>query len=33
MVAIPELKDTGLWIALIVAFFIAFSYIKIKNDL
>ena len=30
---IPELKDTGLWIALIVGFFVAFSYLKIKNNI
>ena len=30
---IPELKDTGLWIALIIGFFVAFSYFKIKSDI
>ena len=33
LVAIPELKDTGLWIALIVGFFVAFCYFKIKSDI
>ena len=33
LVPIPELKDTGLWIALIVGFFVAFSYLKIKNNI
>ena len=31
LVPIPELKDTGLWIALIVGFFVAFSYFKIRS--
>ena len=30
---IPELKDTGLWIAMIIAFFVAFSYFKIRSDI
>ena len=33
LVAIPEVKDTGLWIALIIGFFVAFSYFKIRNDI
>ena len=33
LVPIPELKDTGLWIALIIGFFVAFSYFKIKSDI
>ena len=33
LVPIPELKDTGLWIALIVGFFVAFSYMKIKSGI
>ena len=33
LVPIPELKDTGLWIALIIGFFVAFSYFKIKSDM
>ena len=33
LVAIPELKNTGLWIALIIAFFVAFSYFKIRSDI
>ena len=33
LVAIPELKDTGLWIALIVAFFVAFCYFKIRSNI
>ena len=32
LVAIPELKTTGLWIALIIAFFVAFSYFKIRSN-
>ena len=28
---IPELKDTGLWIAMIVGFFVVFSYMKIRS--
>ena len=32
LVAIPELKDTGLWIALIVAFFVGFCYFKIRSN-
>ena len=30
---IPELKDTSLWVALIIGFFVAFSYFKIKSDI
>jgi len=33
LVAIPEVKDTGLWIALIIGFFVAFSYFKIRSDI
>jgi|TARA_A100001391_G_scaffold50176_1_gene30452 hypothetical protein len=33
LVPIPELKDTGLWIALIIGFFVAFSYMKIKSGM
>jgi len=33
LVPIPELKDTGLWIALIIAFFVAFSYFKVRSDI
>ncbi len=33
LVAIPEPSDTGLWIAMIVAFFVAFSYMTIKREL
>ena len=33
LVPIPELKDTGLWIALIVGFFVAFSYFKIRSGI
>ena len=33
LVAIPELKNTGLWIALIIGFFVAFSYFKIRSDI
>ena len=33
LVAIPELKDTGLWIALIIGFFVAFCYFKIRSDM
>ena len=33
LVPIPELKDTGLWIALIIGFFVAFSYMKIKRGI
>ena len=33
LVPIPELKDTGLWIALIIGFFVAFSYMKIKSGI
>jgi len=33
LVAIPELKDTGLWIAMIIAFFVAFSYFKIRSGI
>jgi len=28
---IPELKDTGLWIAMIIGFFVVFSYMKIRS--
>ena len=30
---IPELKDTSLWVALIIGFFVAFSYFKLKSDI
>jgi len=33
LVPIPELKDTGLWIAMIIALFVAFSYFKIRSDI
>lgn len=33
LVAIPEVKDTGLWIALIIAGFVAFSYMKIRSGI
>jgi len=33
LVAIPEPSDTGLWIAMIIAFFVAFSYMTIKRGL
>ena len=33
LVPVPELKDTGLWIALIIGFFVAFSYMKIKSGI
>ena len=33
LIAIPELKDTGLWIALIIAFFVGFSYFKIRSNM
>jgi hypothetical protein len=33
LVPIPELKDTGLLIALIIGFFVAFSYFKIRSDI
>ena len=33
LVPIPELKDTGLWIALIIAGFVAFSYMKIRSGI
>ena len=33
LVAIPELKDTGFWIALIIAFFVAFCYFKVRSDI
>jgi len=33
LVAIPEPSDTGLWIAMIVAFFVAFSYFKIRSGI
>jgi hypothetical protein len=33
LVSVPELKDTGLWIALIIGFFVAFSYMKIKSGI
>tara|TARA_E500000318_G_scaffold31935_1_gene31844 strand:- start:6635 stop:7255 length:621 start_codon:yes stop_codon:yes gene_type:complete len=31
--AIPEMKDTGLWIALIIGGFVAFCYFKIRSTL
>ena len=31
LVAIPEPSDTGLWIAMIITFFVAFSYMTIKR--
>tara|TARA_R100001509_G_scaffold76731_1_gene43004 strand:+ start:1555 stop:2172 length:618 start_codon:yes stop_codon:yes gene_type:complete len=31
LVAIPEPSDTGLWIAIIIGFFVAFSYMKIRS--
>ena len=33
LVAIPEPSDTGLWIAMIIAFFVAFSYMKIRSGI
>lgn len=33
LVAIPEPRDTGLWIALIIAGFVAFSYFKIRSGI
>lgn len=33
LVAIPEPRDAGLWIALIIAFFVGFSYFKIRSDM
>ena len=33
LVAIPEPRDTTLWIAMIVAFFVAFSYFKIRSGI
>ena len=30
---IPELKDTGFWIAMIIAFFVAFSYFKVRSNI
>ena len=33
LVAIPEPSDTGLWIAMIVGFFVAFSYFKIRSGI
>jgi hypothetical protein len=33
LVPIPELKDTTLWILMIVGFFVAFSYMKIKSGI
>lgn len=33
LVAIPEPSDTGLWIAMIIAFFVAFSYMTIKRGI
>ena len=33
LVVIPEPSDTGLWIAMIIAFFVAFSYMTIKRGL
>ena len=33
LVAIPEPSDTGLIIAMIIAFFVAFSYMKIRSEM
>ena len=33
LVAIPEPSDTGLWIAMIIAFFVAFSYMTIRRGI
>jgi len=33
LVAIPEPSDTGLWIAMIITFFVAFSYMTIKRGI
>ena len=33
LVAIPEPRDTTLWIAMIIGFFVAFSYMKIKSGI
>ena len=33
LVAIPEPRDTTLWIAMIVGFFVAFSYFKIRSGI
>jgi hypothetical protein len=33
LVAIPEPRDAGLWIALIIAFFVGFSYFKIRSEM
>jgi len=33
LVAIPEPRDTGLLIAIIIAFFVAFSYMKIRSEM
>ena len=33
LVAIPEPSDTGLWIAMIIAFLVAFSYMTIKRGI
>ena len=33
LVAIPEPSDTGLWIAMIIALFVAFSYMKIRSGI
>jgi len=33
LVAIPEPSDTGLWIAMIIGFFVAFSYMTIKRGI
>ena len=33
LVAIPEPRDTTLWIAMIIGFFVAFSYFKIRSGI
>jgi len=33
LVAIPEPSDTGFWIAMIIAFFVAFSYMTIRRGI
>ena len=33
LIAIPEPRDTTLWIAMIIAFFVAFSYFKIRSGI
>tara|TARA_R100000655_G_scaffold4469_1_gene14411 strand:+ start:434 stop:1051 length:618 start_codon:yes stop_codon:yes gene_type:complete len=33
LVAIPEPRDTTLWIAMIIGLFVAFSYFKIRSDI